>query len=82
MTADLGELIDRLLAEFNQTQVLLVAHSWGTILALEHVAARPETVAAYISISQMTDIVENDTRAFLWMMAKAKDLRDDKAIAA
>ena len=51
MTADLGELIDYLLAEFNQEQVILVGHSWGTILALEHAAARPETVAAYIAIS-------------------------------
>jgi len=26
----------------------MVARSWGTILALEHNAAQPETVAAYI----------------------------------
>ncbi len=55
MTSDLGELIDLLLGEFDQDRVLLIAHSWGTILALEHVAARPETVAAYIGVSQITN---------------------------
>ncbi|MBE7385645.1 MAG: alpha/beta hydrolase [Leptolyngbya sp. SIO1E4] len=81
MTADLGELIDLLLAEFNQDQVLLVAHSWGTILALEYVAARPETVAAYISISQITNQMANDTESFLWALAEAQARGDAKAIA-
>lgn len=81
MTADLGELIDLLLAEFNQDQVLLVAHSWGTILALEHVAAHPETVAAYISISQMTNQIADDTESFLWLLAEAQARGDDKAIS-
>ncbi|NET37559.1 MAG: alpha/beta hydrolase [Cyanothece sp. SIO1E1] len=71
MTADLGELIDLLLAEFNQDQVLLVAHSWGTILALEYVAARPETVAAYIGISQMTNQMADDAESFSWLLAEA-----------
>ena len=81
MTADLRELIDLLLAEFNQDQVLLIAHSWGTILALEHVAAHPETVAAYISISQITNQMANDTEAFLWSLDEARACGDAKAIS-
>ncbi len=81
MTADLGELIDLLLAEFSQDQVLLVAHSWGTVLALEYVAARPETVAAYISISQMTNQIADDTESFSWLLAEAQAHGDDRAIS-
>lgn len=81
MTADLGELIDLLLAEFEQDRVLLVAHSWGTILALEHVAARPETVAAYIAASQTTSQMASDTEGFLWALAEARAPGDAKAVS-
>lgn len=63
MTADLGELIDVLLKEFRQEQVLLVAHSWGAILGLEHVAKRPETIAAYIAVSQIVHEIVSDAEA-------------------
>lgn len=80
MTADLGELIDLLLAEFNQDQVLLVGHSWGTILALEHAATRPETVAAYISVSQTTNQLESDTEGYRWALEQARTANNESAI--
>ncbi|MFK7803336.1 MAG: alpha/beta fold hydrolase [Anaerolineae bacterium] len=81
MTADLGELIDLLLAEFNQEQVILVGHSWGTVLALEHVANRPETVAAYIAVSQTTNQSESNTLGVEWALAQAQAAGDENAIA-
>lgn len=80
LTKDLGELIDKLLAEFAQEKVLLLAHSWGTVLALEHVAARPETVAAYIAISQTTSQAESDAEGYEWALAKARESKDAEAI--
>jgi pimeloyl-ACP methyl ester carboxylesterase len=80
LTRDLGELIDVLLAEFEQEKVLLVAHSWGTVLALEHAAAKPETVAAYIAISQTTSQAESDAEGYEWALAKAQESKDAEAI--
>lgn len=80
MTADLGELIDALLAEFNQDQLILVAHSWGTILGLEHVAKRPETVAAYIAVSQTTDQMASDAAGYEWALKQAHAAGDSTAI--
>ena len=80
LTKDLGELVDLLLAEFEQEKVLLVAHSWGTVLALEHAAARPETVAAYIAISQTTSQAESDAQGYEWALAKARERNDAEAI--
>jgi pimeloyl-ACP methyl ester carboxylesterase len=80
LTKDLGELIDVLLVEFEQEKVLLVAHSWGTVLALEHAAAKPETVAAYIAISQTTSQAESDAEGYKWTLAQARESNDEEAI--
>lgn len=80
LTKDLGELIDVLLVEFEQEKVLLVAHSWGTVLAIEHAAAKPETVAAYIAISQTTSQAESDAEGYKWALARAKESKDVEAI--
>lgn len=81
MTEDLGELVDLLLEEFEQDKVLLVAHSWGTILGLEHVAKRPETVAAYIAVSQMVNELESDAEGYAWAMSTAEASGDAGAVA-
>lgn len=80
LTKDLGELIDILLVEFGQEKVLLVAHSWGTVLALEHIAAHPENVAAYIAISQTTSQAASDEEGYEWALARARESNDEDAI--
>ncbi len=82
LTADLGDLIDQLLVEFNQEQVLLVAHSWGTVLGLEYTAQRPETVAAYIAMSQTTNQMASDAEGYEWALAQAKAAGDEEAQTA
>ena len=80
LTADLGELIDQLLVEFEQEQVLLVAHSWGTIIGLEHAANRPETVAAFISVSQTTNQMTSDRLGHEWASDQAQLVNNQNAI--
>lgn len=80
LTKDLGELIDTLLIEFEQEKVLLVGHSWGTVLALEHVAAHPENVAAYIAISQTTNQAKSDKEGYEWALARARANEDEETI--
>ncbi len=81
LTADLGDLIDQLLAEFGQDQVLLAAHSWGTIIGLEYAAQRPETVAAYIAISQTTGQMASDEIGYEWALAEARAAGNENAIS-
>ncbi len=82
MSADLTELVDLLRAEFGRDQVLLVAHSWGTVLALEHLARRPETVAAYIGIGQVTNQLESEKQGYRWLMGEAEARGHRRAVAA
>lgn len=82
MAADLTELIDALRAEFGQDKVLLLAHSWGTVLALEHIAWRPETVAAYIGVGQVTNQLESEKEGYAWLIAEAEALGETRAAEA
>ena len=80
ITNDLSELVDLMLAEFQQEEVLLVGHSWGTIPALEYSAESPNTVAAYIAVAQTTNQVESDKQGFEWALAKAQEKALEKSV--
>ncbi len=82
MAQDLTALIDLLGAEVGRDKVLLVAHSWGTVLALEHIARRPETVAAYIGIGQVTHQLDSESEGYAWVRAGAAARGHTKAVAA
>lgn len=55
---DLDELIDYVRERFNQDQVIVMGHSWGTLLGSKYVLAHPEKVLAYIGIGQVVSLKE------------------------
>ena len=68
---DLDDLIDALRSEFDQDQVLLVGHSWGSVVGLEYVSRHPEKVAVYIGISQVTNGAESEAASYRWAANQA-----------
>jgi pimeloyl-ACP methyl ester carboxylesterase len=50
--ADLDALVDYLCERFSQDQVIIMGHSYGTMLGSRYALAHPEKVAAYIGIGQ------------------------------
>ena len=80
MARDADELVDLLRAEFGQKRILLVCHSWGTILGLEYVARHPEKVAAYVGVGQESNAAESDALGYAWVLAEAHARGDDKAV--
>jgi pimeloyl-ACP methyl ester carboxylesterase len=82
ITQDLSELVSVLTAEFNQEKILLIGHSWGTIPALAYAAASPDTVAAYVSVSQTVNQIESDTIGYEWALAEAERKAYSKSVRA
>lgn len=68
---DLNDLIDTLCREFGQDQVLLVGHSWGSVVGLEYVSRHPEKVAVYIGVSQVADGAESEVASYRWAIDQA-----------
>jgi len=74
--ADLDELVDYLMERFNTDKVIIVGHSYGTMLGSKYVLTHPEKVAAYIGVGQFVDI-ESDIYSYEDALKKAEEKGDD-----
>lgn len=81
MLSDLDVLVDRVRARLGQDKVLLVGHSWGTMLGVIYTSRHPEKVSAYIGIGQMADKPKAEIASYDFTLNQAKMRGDAKAIA-
>lgn len=56
---DIYLFIKYLLGRFNQKKLILVGHSWGTVLALKLIQQHPELIVRYIGIGQVVNMKKN-----------------------
>lgn len=54
---DLDDLVDYAAERFSQP-IIIVGHSWGTILGITYAEAHPDKLAGYIGMSQVIDQIE------------------------
>ena len=74
--ADLDELVDYLTDRFNTDKVIIVGHSYGTMLGSKYILEHPDKVAAYIGVGQFVDI-ESDIYSYEDALTIAKAQGDD-----
>jgi len=77
---DAEELIVALLREFSHDRLLLVGHSWGSIIGAKLVAKRPDLVRAYIGIGQVVDMQRGERLSYDFTLSEAERLGDGKAL--
>ena len=53
-------------------KLVLVAHSWGTILAIHMLKQRPDLFAAYVGAAQVVDMGRNEEIKYATLLARAK----------
>lgn len=73
---DLDELVDYLSDRFNTDKVIIVGHSYGTILGSKYTLENPDKVAAYIGVGQFVDI-ESDVHSYENALEIAKSKGDN-----
>ena len=81
MLSDMDVLVDRLRARLGQDRVLLVGHSWGTMLGVIYTSRHPEKVAAYVGIGQMADKPKAEIASYTYTLNQAQARGDAKALA-
>lgn len=81
MLSDLDVLVDRVRARLGQDKVLLVGHSWGTMLGVIYTSRHPEKVSAYVGIGQMADKPKAEIASYDFTLNQAKMRSDAKALA-
>lgn len=73
---DLNELVDYACNRFHTEKVIIVGHSYGTMLGSQYVLNHPEKVSAYIGVGQVVTI-ESDVYSYEDALEKAMALGDD-----
>ena len=59
-SSDAIELSEMLCARFDEQKIYMVGHSWGSIIGVRAAQKRPDLFHAYVSTSQMVDVLETD----------------------
>ena len=73
---DLDALVDYVCERFGKDQVILMGHSYGTMLGSKYALTHPEKVAAYIGVGQVVNL-DSDVYSYQDALQKAKAKGDD-----
>ena len=57
---------------YGKGKVLLVGHSWGTIIAMKAALKRPDLFSAYVGMGQVIDVRENERISYDYAVEQAK----------
>lgn len=82
MLQDIHEIICYLTKRFGKEKVIIVGHSWGTILGSQFSLAHPELVEAYVGIAQAVDINDGILSMAKYTRKLARGKKAEKDIAA
>lgn len=74
---DLDDLVDYALERFEKEKVIIMGHSYGTILGSEYALAHPDKVSAYIGVAQVVSLEKSDIYSYEDALQKAKEAGDD-----
>ncbi len=75
-------LIEMLLRRFNRRKLLLIGHSWGSLLAMKVAASRPDLLYAVIGMGQEVDNRRGEEISYRYALERARATGDRKAMRA
>lgn len=77
---DVHNVVDYLKQRFNKQKVIVVGHSFGSVLGVWFCKQYPDDVLAYVGVGQCVDYVENEKQSYAWTLAEAERINDTRAI--
>ena len=81
MTDDGIEVAEFLRSHLHKDKIVLVGHSWGSILGIGMIKKRPELFAAYVGTGQVVNGPRNAQLNYIHELALAHSAHDDLALA-
>lgn len=79
---DAVELIELLGKRYGKRKVVLMGHSWGSVVGLSVAVKRPDLLYAYVGVGQGIDFREGERAGMAWTRAKALAAGDKETVAA
>ena len=77
---DLIQLTDFIRQKYHKKKVILVGHSWGTIVSMTAVLKRPDLFYAYVGIGQVISARDNEHLGFEYALKQAQQRNDTVAL--
>ncbi|MBU44585.1 MAG: hypothetical protein CMN76_15295 [Spirochaetaceae bacterium] len=77
---DTRAVTNYLLDRFQRRKLLLLGHSWGSLVGLTAAHHYPDLYRAYIGVGQNIDFVRQESLAYSFTMEKAKHANDEEAL--
>jgi pimeloyl-ACP methyl ester carboxylesterase len=81
LVADTIELTEYLTRRFGQRHLIVVGHSWGSVLGLMAVQRRPDLFSAYVSTGLIAHFGEGQQAAYRFLVEEARRRDAPKALA-
>lgn len=78
---DLILITDFFTEKFKKKKIILVGHSWGTIISMKAALKRPDLFYAYIGIGQVINTKQNEHLSYEFALKEAKARKDTLALA-
>lgn len=72
MVHDAEEVVLYLRRRLGQGRIVVVGHSWGTVLGVNLVSRRPEWISAYVGVGQVVAMQENERASYAFAKEEAR----------
>ena len=82
MVQDAIEVSEYIRSRLHKNRIILVGHSWGSVLGVYMVKARPDLFDAYVGTGQVVNMQRNEVAAYARVLAKARARRDSNGVAS
>ena len=79
---DTRDLTLFLLDRYGQERLVLVGHSWGSVIGAMTAAAHPDLYHCYVGVGQLANMAEGEAVSYRWTLQQARERRDTRAIHA
>lgn len=78
---DAIEVAELLRKRYGKSRIVLVGHSWGSILGMKAALKRPDLFSAYVGVGQVVSARENERLGFEYAVREATRRHDRVALA-
>jgi pimeloyl-ACP methyl ester carboxylesterase len=80
MVSDGHELVEKLRQRFGKQKILLVGHSWGTVIGTRLARQHPELFHGYVGVAQWTNSEEREALSYQCVLGWAKETGRQDAV--
>jgi pimeloyl-ACP methyl ester carboxylesterase len=82
MVQDAGEVSQYVRTRLHRNKIILLGHSWGSVLGILLVKAHPDFFSAWVGTGQIMNMQKGEAEAYHRVLAKARARNDKDAVDA